>query len=141
MSALFVFKVVNHSVVHNPFFVAPLGKSRVLDVRNFARLVEDLHSHALKNFVTCLVFAGVNEPLHFAAGNFLNDDVILRLKLGVALNFVVDDVVISGVRPRHYVFVEKNCANGNYYAQKNCGGGNTAETYSARFHCRNFTGT
>ena len=86
--------VINHTAMHYPRVVLPLGVVGILNMSDLPITIKFLHCYALQRLTLCFILTGIDQSLNFAVVDFLDDDMLLRLHFGVALYFIINHVVI-----------------------------------------------
>ena len=132
--------LVDRSPIHRPLRALPLRIGGILHVLRLT-LLERLQRHAFERFRCSVVATRIHEALHLAVLDLLDDDVILRLGCGVALDLVGDDVLVGVVRARHDVLREEDGKDADDDAENDDGRSDAIEAHAARLHRRDLART
>ena len=131
--------LVEIPLVHDPLRTRPLCILRVLNVGHLAVGAKELQTDARQTLPLCIVGTRIHKALDFPVIDLLDDQMLLRLHAGVALDLVVDDIAVRRIRTRYNIFIEKNCAYAHDEAEENRRSRNPSKADAAGLHRRDLT--
>ena len=128
---MFVRDIVNISLMHDPLRSRPLGILGILNVRHLAVRAEDLQTDPRQMLLLGIIGTRIDQAFNLPALDLLDDDVLLRLHAGVALDLVVDYVAVCRICARHNVLIEENRTDADDKTKQDRGGSDAPKTDAA----------
>ena len=133
MLILTIGNIINHAIVHGPHIVLPLSIFSIFYMLQLT-VFKGLHGNTFHSVGIRHKLTSINQLFNFAFLNFLDDNMLLRLRGQIALYLIFQHITVGLVSPRHHIFVEHNSKNADQYAQNNRRKSNPVEANATGLH-------
>ena len=98
--------------MHNPFLAVPVGPVSLFDTHE--RIIfKFLDSNILQLLRIGIILTGIHEAGYIRSLSILDDDMVLRRRSDIVLDFFIDNRIVSIVSLGHDVFIESRRPDGN----------------------------